>query len=84
MKRLAFLSFILAVVVTPVQAQTEQPGAPPTFNGLVWDPPPVQRYEAPPTIRARPSTSQPYRAYAAPPPPGFNGPYWDSRAQRYR
>jgi hypothetical protein len=84
MKRLAFLSFILAVVGTPVQAQTQQPGAPLTFNGHVWDPPPAQGYEVPPTIRARPSTSQAYRAYAAPPPPGFSGPYLDSRARRYR
>src|SRR5262245_47668952 len=29
MKRLAFLSFILAVLVTPVQAQNQQSGAPP-------------------------------------------------------
>jgi hypothetical protein len=83
MKCLAFLSFILAVLVTQVQAQTEQPGAPPSFNGLVWDPPPAQRYETRPTIRARPSTSQAYRAYAAPPPLGY-GPYSDARAQRYR
>jgi len=83
MKRLAFLSFILAVLVTPVQAQNQQSGAPPAFNGHVWDPP-LQQYETPRTVRTRPPTSQAYRAYAAPPPVGYDGPYWDSRAQRYR
>ena len=46
MTRLAFLSFILAVLVTPVQAQTQQPAAPLGFNGHVFDPP-VQQYETP-------------------------------------
>ena len=84
MKRLTFLSFVLAVLVTPVQAQTQQPAAPLGFNGHVFDPP-AQQYETPRTVRVRPSTSQAYRAYAAPPPLGYDGPYyWDSRAQRYR
>lgn len=82
MKRLTFLSFILAVLVTPVQAQTQQPAAPLGFNGHVFDPP-VPQYETPRTVR--PSTPEAYRAYAAPPPLGYDGPYyWDSRAQRYR
>ena len=82
MKRLAFLGFILAVLVTPVQAQTQQPAAPLGFNGHIFDPP-VQQYDTPRAVR--PSTSQAYRAYAAPPPLGSDGPYyWDSRAQRYR
>ena len=54
MTRLAFLGFILAVLVTPVQAQTQQPAAPLGFNGHVFDPP-VQQYETPPTVRVRPS-----------------------------
>lgn len=84
MTRLIFLSFILAVPVTPVQAQTQQPAAPLGFNGHVWDPP-VQQYETAPTVRMRPSTSPAYRAYAAPPPLGYDGPYYgDARAQRYR
>ena len=86
MTRLAFLSFILAVLVTPVQAQTsqaqtKQPPAPLGFNGHVFDPP-LQQYDTPPTVRVRP---QAYRAYAAPPPVGYDGPYYgDARAQRYR
>ena len=90
MKRLTFLSFILAALVTPVQAQTQQSNAPPTFNGHVWDPP-VQQYDSPPMVRVRPPASRAYRSYAAPPPAGYgpppvgyDGPYGDPRAQRYR
>ena len=37
MKRLAILSFVLGVLVTPIQAQAQ--GAPSGFNGLVFDSP---------------------------------------------
>jgi hypothetical protein len=84
MMRLTFLSFILAALATPVQAQTQQPAAAPGFNGHVFDPP-VQQYDTPRTVRVRPSTPQAYRSYAAPPPMGYDGPYYgDARAQRYR
>jgi hypothetical protein len=89
MTRLAFLSFILAVTVTPVQAQTnqaqpKQPPAPLGFNGHVFDPP-MPQYDTPPMVRGRPSASEAYRSYAAPPPGGYDGPYYgDARAQRYR
>ena len=36
MKRLAFLSFVLGVLVTPIQAQAQSA---PGFNGLVFDSP---------------------------------------------
>jgi hypothetical protein len=35
MKRLVFLSFVLGVLVTPIQAQAQS--APAGFNGLVFD-----------------------------------------------
>jgi hypothetical protein len=85
MKRLAFLSFILAVLATPAQAQTQtqQPPAPLGFNGHVFDPP-LQQYEPPRTVRVRPAPYQVYRSYAAPPPVGYDPYYGDARAQRYR
>ena len=32
---------LIVAVITPMQANAQQhvPGAPPSFNGLVWDPP---------------------------------------------
>jgi hypothetical protein len=44
MKRLAILSFVLGVCVTPALAQDQKPV---TFNGMVFDAPPPQGAEAP-------------------------------------
>jgi hypothetical protein len=44
MKRLAILTFALGVIVAPFQAHAQKPVE---FNGMVFDPPPAQGYEAP-------------------------------------
>lgn len=48
MTRLAILSLIIGLLVAPMQALAQQApaGSPPSFNGLVWDPP-VQNYGVP-------------------------------------
>ena len=48
MKRLAILGFALAAFATPVHAQSQQKFDAPvyTFNGMVFDPPPVEHYGA--------------------------------------
>ena len=40
---------LIFAVVAPMQANAQQslPGAPASFNGLVWDPPPLQGSVAP-------------------------------------
>jgi hypothetical protein len=44
MMRLAILTFSLGVIVAPFQAHAQKPVE---FNGMVFDPPPAQGYEAP-------------------------------------
>lgn len=41
MKRFAVLTFIVGLLVLPIQAYAQQHlrGAPEAWNGLVWDPP---------------------------------------------
>jgi hypothetical protein len=55
-KGLTIMSFIIGVAVTPIQAQAQQslPGAPASFNNLVWDPPtpPTEPYAAAPAAKA--------------------------------
>ena len=53
MKRLAILTFALGVSVAPFQAHAQKPVE---FNGMVFDPPPAQGYEAPTTAPAPSAT----------------------------
>jgi hypothetical protein len=61
MKRLAILIFSLGVLVAPFQAHAQKSVE---FNGMVFDPPPTQGYEAPKaqapttTTKSRTSTHQ--------------------------
>jgi hypothetical protein len=57
MKNLAIASFVIGVLATPIQAQAQQsfPGAPASFNNLVWDPP-TETYAATPEAK-QPSTA---------------------------
>jgi hypothetical protein len=61
MKRLAILTFSIGVMVAPFQAHAQKPVE---FNGMVFDSPPAQSYEAPKaqapvtTTKSRTSTHQ--------------------------
>jgi hypothetical protein len=83
MKRLAILGFALAVLATPVQAQSDKKfdAAVYTFNGMVFDPPSdyhatansQSHYTAPaPAPKSAPSKSPTTRA-----PLTFNGMVFD-------
>jgi hypothetical protein len=41
MKSLTVMGLAIGLLVLPIQAQAQEslPGSPPSFNGLVWDPP---------------------------------------------
>ena len=54
MKRLAILTFILGIFVTPVHAQAQKPVS---FNGMIFDSPPATGLEAP-SAPAKPKASQ--------------------------
>jgi hypothetical protein len=60
MKISTILGFILAALVTPVQAQQGPPGSV-NINGNIFDPPqgyqagPAPGYEAQPAVRAKPA-----------------------------
>ena len=64
MKRLAILTFSLGVMVAPFQAHAQKPVE---FNGMVFDSPPAQGYEAPKaqapvtTTKSRTSAHQQHR-----------------------
>ena len=55
MKHLAILTFTLGMIAAPLQAHAQKPVE---FNGMVFDPPPVQGYgyEAPQAPTAAPTT----------------------------
>jgi len=53
MKRLAILPFVIAVLATPVHAQTAKPVE---FNGMVFDSPPAATSPAP-TTTTRPKAA---------------------------
>jgi hypothetical protein len=58
MKCLAILTFALGVIVAPFQAHAQKQVE---FNGMVFDPPPAQGYEAstaPSATKSRTSTHQ--------------------------
>jgi hypothetical protein len=54
MKASIILGFILAVLVTPVQAQTPKP-EPLNINGNIFDPEPPQASVAPPAMKVKPA-----------------------------
>ncbi len=66
MKRLTILTFIIGVLVAPVQAQAQQgpAGAPVGFNGLVWDPP-TQEYVVPNATRHLSPINHPRRHHSS-------------------
>jgi hypothetical protein len=66
MKRLAILTFALGVIVAPFQAHAQKPVE---FNGMVFDPPPAQSYEAPKApapaaTKSRTSTHQQHHSHS--------------------
>jgi hypothetical protein len=60
---------LMSIVITLTQAQAQQhvPGAPPPFNGLVWDPP--TQGSVAPDGAIRPSPSHRSRSFQRPPQP---------------
>jgi hypothetical protein len=81
MKRLAILGFALAAFATPAHAQSQQKFDAPvyTFNGMVFDPPPVEHYGAPNSRSHRNVAPRMIesRSPATQGPRGFNGNIFD-------